>query len=148
MPPAFPEPWEWSLTNVHTDPHTYKFRGCTDTPHKSVSWLSQMNIFFNYSNLDTCLDGTVYPCGKETGLSQQKPMGFFFLPLHKGSSHLIQVLPLYVYVCACMHLSMHVCVDMPIHIDMWKPEDSIEFHSSGDVSRGFSVPWSLTRPVG
>lgn len=148
MPPAFPEPWEWSLTNVHTDPHTYKFRGCADTPHKSESWLSQLSIFFNYSSLDTCLDGTVYPCGKGTELSQQNPMGFFFLPLHKGSSHLIQFLPLYVHVCACMHLSMYACVDMPIHIDMWKPEDSIEFHSSGDVSRGFSVPWSLTRPVG
>lgn len=117
MSPAFPEPWEWGLTNVHTDPHTYKFRGCTDTPHKSESWLSHLRIFFNYSSLDTCLDGTVHPCGKGMGLLQQKPMGFFVPPLHMGSSHLLQFLSLYVYVCACMHLSMYVCVDMHIHVE-------------------------------
>lgn len=75
-------------------------------------------------------------------------MGFFVPPLHMGSSHLLQFLSLYVYVYACMHLSMYVCVDIHIHIDMCKPQDSIEYHSSGDVSWGFAIPWSLTRQVG
>lgn len=68
-------------------------------------------------------------------------------PAH-GKFSLITISISVCVLCACMHLSMYVCVDMHTHIDMWKPEDSIEYNSSGDVSWGFSIPWSQTRQLG
>lgn len=77
-----------------------------------------------------------------------KAYGFFCSSPAYGKFSLITISISCVCVCACMHLSIYICVGMPIHIDMWKPEDSNEYHSSGDVSWGFSIPWSLTRQVG
>lgn len=53
----------------------------------------------------------------------------------------------YLCMCMCVHVCIWACMYVWICIYMWKPEDSIEFHSSGDVSWGLSIPWSLTRQV-
>lgn len=53
----------------------------------------------------------------------------------------------YLCMCMCVHVCIWACMYVWICIYMWKPEDSTEFHSSGDVSRGLSIPWSLTRQV-